>query len=640
MKKNVATLLSIAFVLYFAWSSYQRQTPETEFDLDSFGRTPVVMNGRVQPLDSVARLALTAFGGKPVATYADGSRHKAIEWFAELALGQTTAAQNEAKQGAAHRPVFRIYDEGIRSFLPARVTKEPESAIKAMFTGVGSSQFYYSFFELVPFYERISKDAVEASKIDGKLRSRYQTAVIDLANNMVRFNALSQSLHHSETNSFVEELEGLESVMPEATQAMQLQQRGEPFDQDAFNALMSISSVYQAFGANAPYFTHPYIKQSDGALDWKKPDSALQEILQTGRASNITRHYAQLVDAYRASQPAAFNQAVADLHASLAKVSEAPFSISDAEQTFNYLAPFSVAKAGYILVLLLAALSWAPSLEKLGLRRAAFWTTAVVLVLHTIGILFRMHIIGYAPVINLYSSAIFVGWVAVVLALILEAISRLGIGSFVAAIIGFATLMIAPHLGGKADSLEMMRAVLDSNFWLSTHVLTITMGYGATFVAGFLAIVYILFGLTTPLIGKEAQKALRGMVYGIVCFSTFFSFVGTVLGGIWADDSWGRFWGWDPKENGAVLLVLWNVMILHCRWGGFIKTRGLMAMAVFGNIVTAWSWMGTNMLGIGLHSYGFMSEAFWALLAFVAANLLVIALAYIPVSAWRSPVKV
>ena len=105
------------------------------------------------------------------------------------------------------------------------------------------------------------------------------------------------------------------------------------------------------------------------------------------------------------------------------------------------------------------------------------------------------------------------------------------------------------------------------------------------------------------------------MVYGIVCFATLFSFVGTVLGGIWADQSWGRFWGWDPKENGALLIVLWNAIILHARWGGLVRERGLMNLAIFGNIVTAFSWFGVNMLGIGLHSYGFMDAAFkWLML--------------------------
>ena len=120
------------------------------------------------------------------------------------------------------------------------------------------------------------------------------------------------------------------------------------------------------------------------------------------------------------------------------------------------------------------------------------------------------------------------------------------------------------------------------------------------------------------------------MVYGVVAFALLFSFVGTVLGGIWADQSWGRFWGWDPKENGALLIVLWNAMILHARRAGIARERGILAMAIFGNIVTSFSWFGVNMLGIGLHSYGFMEGAFRALAVFIASQLVAIALCLAP----------
>jgi cytochrome c biogenesis factor len=126
------------------------------------------------------------------------------------------------------------------------------------------------------------------------------------------------------------------------------------------------------------------------------------------------------------------------------------------------------------------------------------------------------------------------------------------------------------------------------------------------------------------------------MVYGIVCFATLFSFIGTVLGGIWADQSWGRFWGWDPKENGALIIVLWNALILHARWGGMVRERGLMNLAVIGNIVTSWSWFGTNMLGVGLHSYGFMSGAFLWLGGFVLSQLILVGLGCLPLDKWRS----
>jgi ABC-type transport system involved in cytochrome c biogenesis permease subunit len=244
--------------------------------------------------------------------------------------------------------------------------------------------------------------------------------------------------------------------------------------------------------------------------------------------------------------------------------------------------------------------------------------------------------------------------------------------------------------------MEMLRAVLDTNFWLATHVVVVTLGYASTFAAGLLAILYIFLGVFTPLLsqkigagartslstagsmtapagvptgakrmarqplpggkdrGEEGRpglkqtsvasldpqdtlgQALTTMVYGIVCFATLFSFVGTVLGGIWADQSWGRFWGWDPKENGALLIVIWNAIILHVRWGDLLRDRGIMNLAIFGNIVTSFSWFGVNMLGIGLHSYGFMDAAFKWLMIFMGSQVLIIALGLLPLRLWRS----
>jgi ABC-type transport system involved in cytochrome c biogenesis permease subunit len=182
--------------------------------------------------------------------------------------------------------------------------------------------------------------------------------------------------------------------------------------------------------------------------------------------------------------------------------------------------------------------------------------------------------------------------------------------------------------------------VLDTNFWLATHVVGVTLGYASTFVAGTLAMAYVILGIFTPVLAARKEvnlsKALTKMVYAIVCFAALFSFTGTVLGGIWADQSWGRFWGWDPKENGALLIVIWNVLILHARWGGLVKERGLMNLAIFGNVVTAWSWFGTNMLGIGLHSYGFMDAAFKWLMFFNATQVTLIILGCLPFHFWRS----
>jgi ABC-type transport system involved in cytochrome c biogenesis permease subunit len=307
---------------------------------------------------------------------------------------------------------------------------------------------------------------------------------------------------------------------------------------------------------------------------------------------------------------------------------------SDVETRFNTAEPFYRAMTLYAFAFALAIGSWLVWPKVLG--RSAFWLLAVAWLVTTAGIAARMWLEGRPPVTNLYSSSLFVGWGAVALCLVLEYAYRNGIGSAAGGAIGFATLIIAHMLSFSGDTLEMMRAVLDSNFWLATHVVVVTLGYASTFLAGFLALIYIIRGVFTKSLDRATADALSRMVYGIVCFATLFSFAGTVLGGIWADQSWGRFWGWDPKENGALIIVIWNAIILHARWSGMIRQRGLMALAVFGNIVTGWSWFGTNMLGVGLHSYGFTDAAFWLLSTFVVSQLAFIGVALLPLDKWRS----
>ncbi|HEY6104845.1 MAG TPA: cytochrome c biogenesis protein CcsA, partial [Anaeromyxobacteraceae bacterium] len=303
------------------------------------------------------------------------------------------------------------------------------------------------------------------------------------------------------------------------------------------------------------------------------------------------------------------------------------------EWVFNRAQPFYAGMVIYVLALLLLFASWAWKREIL--QPAAFGLLAAGALVHTVGLVSRILLQGRPPVTNLYSSAVFVGWAAVILGVILERIYRRGFGTAVAAVSGFASLIVAHHLAGDGDTMEMMRAVLDSNFWLATHVVSITIGYSGTFLAGIIAIGWTLRRHLARALDPATTKAMGSMVYGVIAFALFFSFLGTVLGGIWADQSWGRFWGWDPKENGALLIVLWNAIILHARWGGYAQERGIMTMAIFGNVITSLSWFGVNMLGVGLHSYGFMDKAFWALSAFIASQLLLMGLALAPRRFWK-----
>jgi ABC-type transport system involved in cytochrome c biogenesis permease subunit len=221
-----------------------------------------------------------------------------------------------------------------------------------------------------------------------------------------------------------------------------------------------------------------------------------------------------------------------------------------------------------------------------------------------------MFIQGRPPVTNLYSSAVFIGCGCVALGLTLELVFKRGYALFAGALLGFLTCVVAHNLElmEKKDQLEMMQAVLDTNFWLATHVVCMTLGYVATAFCGILGVLYVVQAVFLPSFDRDREKTLATLTYVVLCLATLLSFVGTVLGGIWADQSWGRFWGWDPKENGAVLVVLWNSLVLHARWAGLVKARGVAVLTILGNLVVMWSWFGTNQLGMGLHAYGFNSE--------------------------------
>ena len=160
-----------------------------------------------------------------------------------------------------------------------------------------------------------------------------------------------------------------------------------------------------------------------------------------------------------------------------------------------------------------------------------------------------------------------------------------------------------------ADSMRQLEAVLITTFWLSTHVPAINLGYAMGMLAAVFSMVYFLFRVLGMKVGSVPAKEITRMGYAFVLAGLFLSLVGTVLGGIWANYSWGRFWGWDPKENGALMIVLMNLIILHARLGGHVREAGFHVLSIILGMTTIFSWFATNQLGIGLHAYGAMENA-------------------------------
>lgn len=252
------------------------------------------------------------------------------------------------------------------------------------------------------------------------------------------------------------------------------------------------------------------------------------------------------------------------------------------------------------------------------------------LFMQAFGILARMYIQMRPPVTNLYSSVIFTGLMAVVISLFLMLNKDKKSYALIAAPVGFLSLIVALNLPYSGDTMGKMVAVLNSNFWLTAHIVPMMLGYCSVFLAGFVASLKLIFNASRlGNVSENSDLETAKTVYAILCFSMIFSFAGTMLGGVWANMSWGRFWGWDPKENGALMVVLWSAFVLHLYAFKYVKPRIFLALACLGNIVAAWAWFGVNMLGIGLHSYGFMEQGWLYLIAFAILQFIVSLLAFI-----------
>jgi ABC-type transport system involved in cytochrome c biogenesis permease subunit len=154
-------------------------------------------------------------------------------------------------------------------------------------------------------------------------------------------------------------------------------------------------------------------------------------------------------------------------------------------------------------------------------------------------------------------------------------------------------------------------------------VTSINMGYAAGMFASFLGTTWLILNAIGFRRGDEAfHKSIVRATYGVTAFGLVFAVFGTIYGGVWANDSWGRFWGWDPKENGALMICIAQVALLHARMAGMVRDFGFCVAAALTGIVVAFSWFHVNLLGIGLHAYGFSSATKVALFRYYGVQLL------------------
>lgn len=605
--------------------------PYPEAAIENFRAVPVQDGGRIKPMGTFAGFTMLKLHGKrSMKIEVDGEEIKIrpMQWVLDTIF---------RPEMAKDFPTFRVDD----------------SDIVTMFGGTGKEQKqdWYSYNELAPHRERLFEMAQRYSDIEEDNRTAQQNMILALAHNFHEFELLIHFMDWARHDFSVESGEVLQQALPDKdplrltdvikslpkieeaiVQTRALADEGfskaHTAETQAFEELYGALDFYSrtAVGINLIVPADPEREE------WYAPGELVLAAFDQGSGGIADSEFNQLAALEALPQkldnPEAFNSGSEELKETIAAAAETrgEYSTIPLENFFYAANPFFYALVFYVLSFLLVAAGWLAPQNRM-LAKVTPVMVAIPTLLLISGITIRCIIQSRPPVTTLYETILFITATAVCVALFIETVNRQRIAVAVGSILGVIGMFLANRyeLKDGTDTMTTLQAVLDTNFWLSTHVTTVTIGYAAGLLAAAIGHVYILGQLFKfKKSDSTLYRNLTRMTYGVVCFGLLFSVVGTVLGGIWANYSWGRFWGWDPKENGALMIVLWNLVILHSRMGGYIRDLGLAMFAVFGGMIVAFSWWGVNLLGVGLHSYGFISGVMSTLGIFWAIELAVI----------------
>jgi cytochrome c-type biogenesis protein CcsB len=280
---------------------------------------------------------------------------------------------------------------------------------------------------------------------------------------------------------------------------------------------------------------------------------------------------------------------------------------------------------GVALVILIAA-----HLRKRGraLQNVGVAIALVGLAFQAAGIVMRCMIAGRPPVTNMYESIIWVSFAVSVFGVIFFARYRTPIYLLAALPVTLVALLLVHQMPiAMPSSIDPLVPVLRDNFWLTVHVLTITLSYAAFALAmGFGHI--LLWQYARNPTAASADAPMHFWLYRVLQLGVLLLAAGTILGGVWANYSWGRFWGWDPKETWALVALLCYILTLHGRLAGWWSEFGLVVASVVCFLAVLMAWYGVNfVLGKGLHSYGFGIGGETYVATFVVLDLLFVAFA-------------
>ncbi|CAN5903269.1 hypothetical protein BH11VER1_BH11VER1_40530 [soil metagenome] len=655
MKKYLFLFLTLSLLPVMGQEKTVMVTPTATLEtlrdskvVELFQSIPVQEAGRIKPLDTVARFKLLRFSGKQSVIYLTDDSKSTGEPLIDSVSGKPILNEKGKAIGlnAMEWMLVSWFRPDIAKDMQVFVVDNSDAVI-----GIGlqakSKRDRYSYNDLLPGRQLLMKKMQEVRAINAKDRDPSQRALAKLSLDYLDYEMMlghfdfarspfgkiassvpAEIIAPTEIGkvrlaTWLPKLSEYLKAHPEAAAPMNNPWFGE-FYRSILGAVMS---------GNAETVLRIFPPSDKKEEIWQGPGPVLEEIVTEGKANKDHLEMLSLYeDVYLSvGDGAAFKKAAQAFHDHVTKAAAARGESGHVAMEISYHQAdyFYYALIFFVCASLSLALSWVATQSLWGrLCRILCWLTVIAGALYGItGVVIRCIIMQRPPITTLYETILFITLTSVTLALVAEWMTKKGLAVTVACIAGTAGMFLSIRFMNMegSDTLQQLQAVLITNFWLSTHVPCINLGYAAGMVAAIFSMIYFMQRLVGKVkAGDAAAKDITRIAYGFVMAGLFLSLVGTVLGGIWANYSWGRFWGWDPKENGALMIVLMNLIILHARLGGYIREVGFHACNLILGMIVAFSWFGTNQLGVGLHAYGFTDGVWKWLYTFWGSQTLIL----------------
>lgn len=595
---------------------------DKNIDTNQIGTIPILHEGRIKPLDTFARITLKQIYNKE--TF---NGESATTWLA-TALFDPRASSEEK--------IFRIENPNIRHALGVIERKRPLYAFAEISKGLGTT-----INSLEPI---LAKDKKIRTKDESDLLALHEAALnysqilrsfsLLLPLNIIIPNALQNDVitEKDGTLSYLT-LKKFEQMNLNATKII-IAKKGNDFDnyteEEKKTVLLSYQlELLQNVAARNEILRIIPSPWAESKGEWFSPWSLYQSGQASPETAPLIDDLKQIAKAYSENNQENFDQSIIRFKENLAELNPS-YSASKLtlEQSIQTLDPqtLSLILYGISFVLCLILLSF-PSTAPKFLYTITLSITIGAVTVQAIDILARIYILARPPVSTLYESIIFVSFIASLIALACERKYKDGLFIFLASISALILGMLSLSLTNHEDTKVMLSAVLNTQFWLATHVICITLGYAWCVIVSIFAHL-ILLQVALKKITTEKLDSFMKSLHSLTLIALLLTAIGTILGGIWADQSWGRFWGWDPKENGALLIVLWLIWILHGGLAGSFSRIMILTLLSLTSIIVALAWIGVNLLGVGLHSYGFTEGLFWGLSLFIMLEILIVTLLF------------